>query len=121
MKDIVIFGAQEFAEIAHYYFTHDSDRRVVAFTVDGDYMDAPLFEGLPVVPFEEVAERYPPSRNGMFVAIGYERVNRLRAAKSPVYETARRSVLRRATAICRRRVSHSLRLESTGRSFADYG
>ena len=82
MKDIVIFGVGEFAEIAHYYFTNDSDRRVAAFTVDGDFMDAPRFEGLPVVPFEEIAERYPPSRYGMFVAMGYERVNRLRAAKA---------------------------------------
>src|SRR5690349_1987393 len=49
MRDIVIFGTRNFAEIAHYYFTHDSEHRVVAFTVDGEFIDSDTFAGLPVV------------------------------------------------------------------------
>ncbi len=61
MRDLVIFGTRNFAEIAHYYFTHDSPHRVVAFSVDGAYLESPTFAGLPVVPFEEVSRHYPPA------------------------------------------------------------
>ncbi len=52
MKEIVIFVAKEFAEIAHYYFTIDAALRVAAFTVDAKYLDQSSFKDLPVVPFE---------------------------------------------------------------------
>ncbi|HEY2156360.1 MAG TPA: acetyltransferase [Isosphaeraceae bacterium] len=81
MSRIVIFGAGAFAEIAHYYFTHDSPHDVAAFTVDGAYLRDSTFRGLPVVPFDEVERQFPPSECGMFVAIGIGRVNRARAGK----------------------------------------
>jgi sugar O-acyltransferase (sialic acid O-acetyltransferase NeuD family) len=34
--------------------------------------------GLPVVPFEQLAERYPPAEHGFFAAIVYSQLNRLR-------------------------------------------
>lgn len=34
MKKLVIFGAKGFAQLAHYYFTHDSDYSIAAFSVD---------------------------------------------------------------------------------------
>jgi sugar O-acyltransferase (sialic acid O-acetyltransferase NeuD family) len=81
MRRIVIFGAKAFAEIAHYYFTHDSGYSVAAFTVDAAYLEGGTFKGLPVVPFEEVERRFPPASYGMFVALGIHKVNRQRAAK----------------------------------------
>lgn len=81
MKRLVIFGARAFAEIAHYYFTHDSGYSVAAFTVDGSYLKEATFKGLPVVAFEEVERQCPPGEYDMFVAIGIHGVNRLRAAK----------------------------------------
>ena len=81
MKEPVIFGAKEFAEIAHYYFINDTALRVAAFTVDAKYLYQSSFKGLPVVPFEEVEKHFPPSKYGMFVAVGYQNVNRVRAAK----------------------------------------
>jgi sugar O-acyltransferase (sialic acid O-acetyltransferase NeuD family) len=81
MKNLVIFGARAFAEIAHYYFTQDSDYRVAAFTVDAAYLKEPAFRGLPVVPFEELERDFPPTAYDMFVAVGIRDVNRQRAAK----------------------------------------
>jgi sugar O-acyltransferase (sialic acid O-acetyltransferase NeuD family) len=81
MSKLIIFGARAFAEIAHYYFTHDSPHSVAAFTVDGAYLGASTFRGLPVVAFEEVERHFPPSDYGMFVAVGIGRVNRARAEK----------------------------------------
>ena len=81
LRDIVIFGTGEFADLAHYYFTTDSSHRVVAFTVDGAYVGTGTFKGLPVVAFEEVEDSFAPAEHGMFVAAGLTGVNRLRAAK----------------------------------------
>jgi UDP-3-O-[3-hydroxymyristoyl] glucosamine N-acyltransferase len=61
MKEVVIFGDKELAEIAYFYLTHDSDHKVAAFTVDQQYLKNDTLEGLPVVAFEEVQEIYPPS------------------------------------------------------------
>jgi sugar O-acyltransferase (sialic acid O-acetyltransferase NeuD family) len=81
MTKIVIFGAKAFAEIAHYYFTHDSDYSVAAFTVDAAYLQESAFLGLPIVAFEEVEKYFLPDEYGMFVAVGIRKVNRQRAAK----------------------------------------
>jgi sugar O-acyltransferase (sialic acid O-acetyltransferase NeuD family) len=81
MQQLVIFGVKNFAEIAHYYFTHDSDHAVAAFTVDGAYLRESTCAGLPVVPFEELERHFPPEQYGMFVAVGIGGVNARRAAK----------------------------------------
>ncbi|HEX4073752.1 MAG TPA: acetyltransferase [Planctomycetaceae bacterium] len=81
MGKLVIFGAKAFAEIAHYYFTHDSAHTVAAFTVDAAYLTESNYKGLPVVPFEEVERSFPPGEHDLFVAIGFNQVNQLRAHK----------------------------------------
>jgi len=77
---VVIFGTASFAELVHAYLTRDGRYDVVAFTVHADKITSPVFCGLPVVPFEEVVARYPPATHEMFVAVGYRKVNQIRAA-----------------------------------------
>ena len=81
MASIVLFGAGDIARLAHFYFTTDSPHEVVAFTVDSAYCHGAVFQGLPLVPFEGIVERYPPSEYAMFVALSYARMNQLRAEK----------------------------------------
>ena len=81
MKPLVIFGAGDAAEVACFYLTHDAKRKVAAFTVDEAFMQSDAFAGLPVTPFEQVAERYPADDFDMFVAVGYAKVNAFRAQK----------------------------------------
>ena len=81
MAKLVIFGAGDIARLASVYFTRDSEHEVVAFTVDQQYATEPSFRDLPLVPFETVAERYPPGEYKMFVALSYAKMNRLRAEK----------------------------------------
>ncbi len=80
-RKIVIFGDGAIAELAHYYFTEDSDYDVVAFSVDADRQTADSFHDLPVAPFENVADRYPSDNFDFFIAIGYGRLNQLRQQK----------------------------------------
>jgi sugar O-acyltransferase (sialic acid O-acetyltransferase NeuD family) len=80
VAEIVILGASDMARLAHYYFATDSEHEVAAFTVDDEYLTGDEFRGLPLVPFSRLPERYPPSRFGLFVAIGYTRMNQARAS-----------------------------------------
>ncbi|MCA9627297.1 MAG: acetyltransferase [Myxococcales bacterium] len=77
-----MFGSGDIAQLAHYYFTTDSELEVCAFTVDRAYLGPEgRFEGLPLVAFEEVECLYPPSDFDMFVAVSYAQMNRLRQRK----------------------------------------
>ncbi len=81
MSDVVIFGAGMIAEVVHNCLTRDGTHRVVAFTVDREFMSEPEKLGLPVVPFDEVADRFPCDRHRAMVAIGYHDLNALRASR----------------------------------------
>lgn len=80
-KQLLIFGLGEMAQVAHHYFSNDSDYEVVAFSADAAYVGVPNFCGLPVVAFEEIAEKYPPSTCDFFAALGYSRLNATRKEK----------------------------------------
>jgi sugar O-acyltransferase (sialic acid O-acetyltransferase NeuD family) len=88
MADIVIFGAGDIAELAQFYFSHDTDHRVAAFAVDGAYLTTDKFCGLPVIAFEELAAGFPPARHDGFVALSYAGLNRLRADKCAAMRSA---------------------------------
>ena len=81
MKRVLIFGTGQIGQVAHYYFSEDSDYDVVGFTVDSAFIEQGGGIALPVAPFEEVEKRFPPDQCDMFVAMGYGKLNRLREAK----------------------------------------
>lgn len=92
-KPLVIFGAGEIAQLAHYYFSTDTSYEVVAFTVDAGYVKETTFCGLTVVPFEGLVKAFPPRNFELFVALGYLKLNALRkekflAAKAQGYKLA---------------------------------
>jgi saccharopine dehydrogenase-like NADP-dependent oxidoreductase len=37
MRNVVIFGIGQIAEVVHYYLAHEANRNVAAFTVDDQY------------------------------------------------------------------------------------
>lgn len=77
-RKLIIFGTEDFADIAYEYFTHDSDYEVVAFTVDSAYLKENSKFGLPVVPFEDVEKLFPPAGHDLFAAVVYAKLNRVR-------------------------------------------
>lgn len=80
---VVIFGTGDFARVAETYLREDSDFEVVAFTIDEAYVAAESLNGVPIVPFEQLPRRHPPSEHAMLVAVGFRGVNKARAE---VYE-----------------------------------
>ncbi len=81
MKPLVIFGTGVFGDISHYYFSHESDYRPVAFSVDAAFLKEASFQGLPVVAFEELVKEFGPDSCDVFVAVGLREVNQFRARK----------------------------------------
>jgi len=78
---LVIFGTGDIAQLAHFYFTTDSNYEVVGFTVDADFITENKFCGLPIVPFEDLTDFYSPETHELFVALSYSKLNQVRKEK----------------------------------------
>ena len=90
---LVLVGAGEFADIAHEYFTHDSDLEVVGFAVERAYLEASEHRGLPLVALEEIETHFPPGTVQVHVAVTNTQLNRVRerlvgTVRSKGYELA---------------------------------
>jgi sugar O-acyltransferase (sialic acid O-acetyltransferase NeuD family) len=80
-QKLVIFGIGDIGQLAHYYFSTDSEYEVVAFTVDAEYIREETFCGLPVVAFQDVGRKFPPDNHVFFVALSYSKLNAVRKEK----------------------------------------
>lgn len=78
MDKVVIYGSGRHAELTAYEMKKNNLHEVVAFTVNKEYLDRTELSGCPVVPYEEITEKYPPDKFKMFIAIGAQFVNRAR-------------------------------------------
>jgi sugar O-acyltransferase (sialic acid O-acetyltransferase NeuD family) len=81
MADIVVFGTGQWADLADFYFKHDSPHRVVGFTVDREYLGETTHQGRPVVAFEELEQHFPPDTFEIFLPISFKRMNHVRAER----------------------------------------
>jgi sugar O-acyltransferase (sialic acid O-acetyltransferase NeuD family) len=86
-KRMIIFGLGDFARIAHFYFRHDSDWEVVAYSVTEEFRKEDRFMGVPVVPFEKLTSSHPPGEFAVFVGVAYSRINK---ARTEIFEKVRR-------------------------------
>jgi sugar O-acyltransferase (sialic acid O-acetyltransferase NeuD family) len=80
-KKLIIFGTGEYGDLAHYYFTHDSEYEVVAFTADDEFVESDSFNGLPLIPFSNLPAKYPPEEYDAHVALSYMKLCQTRAEK----------------------------------------
>ena len=80
MKPLIIFGAGDFAQIAHFYFKRSRKYRVQAFVVDDAFIKEKRFDRLPVVGMSQIGN-FSPRKYSAFVAVGYSRMNSVRQKK----------------------------------------
>jgi sugar O-acyltransferase (sialic acid O-acetyltransferase NeuD family) len=90
MKKIVIFGTGELAQRIFFYLK-DSDDQVMAFCANKSKIDKEVLLDFPVVAFENIEEKFPPSEFSMFIALAYSEMNKKRTkffdeAKNKGYE-----------------------------------
>lgn len=81
-----MYGTGAVAKLARFLLSQESPHEVVATAVDEDHLEQAPRLDLPLVSFEKVVESYPPDQFAMFIAVGYSRMNGLRAAR---YRTAK--------------------------------
>jgi sugar O-acyltransferase (sialic acid O-acetyltransferase NeuD family) len=81
---ILIFGLNDFAELAHYYITNDSDHDVEAFVVTKEYFEKNKFSPrgtnieYPVELFETIEAKYSPSEFLFFIPMSGIKMNKTR-------------------------------------------
>lgn len=81
MSKVVLFGCGRGADVAYRYLKGDTQHDIIGFTVDEEFMKSETFHNLPLVPFESVEKHFPPSEYRMFILLGYQDMNHLRATK----------------------------------------
>lgn len=78
MKNIIIFGTNQLAELAEYYISNDTDMETVAFTVHKDYKKGEMFKNKPIVEFEQLENTYPPDEYLLFAPLTGKNLNKIR-------------------------------------------
>jgi sugar O-acyltransferase (sialic acid O-acetyltransferase NeuD family) len=78
MAKVVIFGALDTAELAHFYLTHDSPHEVVAFTVNRGYLQEQTFHDLPIIPYEDLESHFPSGEYAFFAPMTGRGMNKKR-------------------------------------------
>lgn len=78
MADIVLFGAGQIAAVAKAYIDAHGPHRIVGFTVDRAHQKGDSFEGLPLVPWEDLEQYFPPDRVELLGPLSYRRMNEFR-------------------------------------------
>jgi sugar O-acyltransferase (sialic acid O-acetyltransferase NeuD family) len=100
VADLVVLGTGTLGRMARAYFESDTSYRAVAFAVHERYLgEEHSCDGLPVLPFEQLAATHPPGSADVFVAAGYTRVNRNRSA---LFDEVRAAGYRPATYVSSR-------------------
>ena len=75
---VVIVGTGEWAAIAFEYFSYDTPHEILAFSAEQPFVTSETYCGLPVVPFEEIANVFPTTSTRFFVAVSLVKLNRVR-------------------------------------------
>lgn len=77
MAKVILFGLQDYAELAHYYLEKDSPHEVAAFCVNKAYIpEGGQFRGLPVLAFEDVDQTHPAQDFCFFAPMSPRNMNR---------------------------------------------
>jgi len=81
MEKVILFGNRAVASVIYTQLSEDEQFDVSAFTVDRAFIKEESLFDLPVIPFDEVQSKYPPDEFKMMIAVGYVKVNKLRAER----------------------------------------
>lgn len=88
MAKVIIFGLNDFAELAHFYLQNDSEHEVVAFCVNKNFLpENKTFKGLPIFEFENLEENYSPKEFKFFSPMAPSDMN---ITRKNVYDLAKK-------------------------------
>ena len=78
-RPLIIFGTGKIADVIVKYFRLESDRHVVGYTCEREYLHSDSHQGLPLIPFDEIETMFSPATHDLHIAVGYHRLNKARA------------------------------------------
>ena len=78
MKNIIIFGTNQTAQLASYYIKNDTDCNIIAFTVHKKYKKKDYFEDKPIIEFEDIEKTYSPKEYLLFAPMTGKNLNKIR-------------------------------------------
>lgn len=73
---LIIYGNGKIAKIVYEYVKKEFD--IICFTVPGKLITEKVMKGLPIHPFEMIADLFEPASHKMIIAIGYHQMNKIR-------------------------------------------
>lgn len=77
---LVIFGAGTIARLAAWHFRQDDKYDLRGFCVDDASYQKQTAHNLPVIRFSQLTRLYPPESCQIFIGLGYQKLNSIRAA-----------------------------------------
>lgn len=77
-KEIIIFGTSSFSILIAEYLKKFTNNKIIAFTVNKEYINDTKIMDLPVLEFEDIEEKYNPSKYSFINTIGYTQMNTVR-------------------------------------------
>lgn len=81
-RKLLIVGAGDFADLWVYYIRqYFKEYTIAACSVDQKYIRQDFWNGIPVIPFEQIEVKCPPAEYDVVVAIGYKQMNNIRKEK----------------------------------------
>lgn len=82
MNQVIVFGLTELSMVVARSARRDKAFKIEAFCVDRNYLPSSLvFEGAPVVPFDEIGSCCPPEQFSFLCLMSWKHRNRVRAEK----------------------------------------
>lgn len=80
-KPLIIFGIGKISQAVTYYFNRDSDYNIIAYVVDDVFATQSEYMGIPLVKLSDIKVQFNPQVHTVFVAVGYQGMNAMRADK----------------------------------------
>ena len=77
-RTLIVFGTNRTSIILARSIAEDTGREVAAYTVNRAYLGDGVFDGRPVVAFEDLADAFKPSECDVILALGHRRMNQFR-------------------------------------------
>ena len=64
---VIVLGLGDFADVVSFILNEKIGAKVVCYTVNKQYLERSEYHGVPVIPFEEINEYYPPTEYAMVI------------------------------------------------------
>lgn len=79
MEKLIIFGNGKISKVIYHFLKKQF--KVIAFTVDSEFIKEKSIYQLPVIAFENIEKSYDPNVNNLIIAVGYIDMNNIREQK----------------------------------------